>query len=191
MEGARVIEILPNFHPILVHFTIALFSLATVLLFILTLAGRRLPEKLRQQWEAVAYWNLWLGATATIFTVLAGFYAFNTVDHDAPSHAAMSDHRNWAIGFLILALVLAGWSLIRTRAGRPLGAAFIVVLLAGQSVLVSTGWHGGELVYRHGLGVLSLPAVETGHVHDEGEEHGHSDTNAPDKHSHDHDDHDH
>lgn len=33
----------------------------------------------------------------TIGTVLAGWYAYNTVPHTALSHAAMTDHRNWAL----------------------------------------------------------------------------------------------
>lgn len=157
-----MIEILPNFHPVLVHFTVALFSVATALFALLALVGQRLPESLCQQLSTVARWNLWFGAVASILTVLAGFHAYNTVAHDAPSHAAMTDHRNWAMGTLILFLLLAVWSIICARAARPLGTAFIVVLLVAQLVLLSTGWRGGELVYRYGLGVLSLPATEAG-----------------------------
>lgn len=184
MERSFVIEILPNFHPILVHFTIALFSTATALFLILALAGKHLPEKLREQWSIVARWNLWLGAAATIFTVLAGFYAFNTVAHDAPSHAAMSVHRNWAIASLILILSLAGWSIVQIRAGRSLGTFFVAALLVGQLVVLSTGWHGGELVYRYGLGVLSLPAAEAGdegHGHGDDGSHGHAPTTEEDQ----------
>jgi len=164
-----VIEILPNFHPVLVHFTVALFSIATLFFLALALVGKYLPEKLQEQWSIVARWNLWLGAAASIFTVLAGFYAFNTVAHDAPSHAAMSDHRNWAIATLILFVSLAAWSIKQTHNGRPHGHAFIGALLVAQLVLLSTGWRGGELVYRYGLGVLSLPTAES---------HGHKTGNA-------------
>ena len=170
-----MIEILPNFHPVLVHFTVALFSVATALFVLLALVGERLPENLRQQLSTVARWNLWFGAAASILTVLAGFHAYNTVAHDAPSHAAMTDHRNWAMGTIILFLLLAVCSIIRTRAARPFGAAFIVVLLVAQLVLLSTAWRGGELVYRYGLGVLSLPAVEVGEDgHEGGDDHGHA-----------------
>ena len=130
--------------------------------------------------------------------MLAGFYAYNTVAHDGPSHAAMTDHRNWAIATIVLFLCLAVWSIIRVRAERPLGTLFVVALVATQLVLLSTAWRGGELVYRHGLGVLSLPVVETmehghgpadehlleaahaapnavGHAQDKDSEHSHSD----------------
>ena len=80
------IEIIPNWHPILVHFTVALLSISGLLY----LAGRALKNA---NLLLVARWNLWIGAIITIGTVLAGFYAYNTVAHDAPSHAAMTDHK--------------------------------------------------------------------------------------------------
>ena len=46
---------------------------------------------------------------------------------------------------------------------------FVLFLLA-QSIAV-TGWLGGEVVYRHGIGVLSLPSseiLEHGHHHEHG-----------------------
>ena len=42
------------------------------------------------------------------------------------------------------------------------------------SVLVSTAWHGGEVVYRYGIGVMSLPNVEEG-----ADGHNHSHNTAP------------
>lgn len=174
-----MIEILPNFHPILVHFTVALFSVSTVLFVVLELAGRRLPEYLQLQWTTVARWNLWLGAGASIFTVLAGIHAFNSVEHDAASHAAMADHRNWATATFILFMLLAGWNALRTRAGRSHGKTFVPLLLAAQLMLLSTAWRGGELVYRYGLGVLSLPQAEDAahdRRHQESGDHSHSTT---------------
>ncbi len=169
-----MIEILPNFHPTLVHFTVALFSISTLLFVTLALLGKHLPENLNEQLRAAAYWNLWLSIPASIFTVLAGFYAYNTVAHDVPSHAAMTEHRNWAIAAFILLLLAAGWSILRVLNHRPLGHFFVGFLLVTQAVLFSTAWHGGELVYRYGLGVLSLPQAEVGGDGD-GHEHTHGD----------------
>jgi len=39
---------------------------------------------------------------------------------------------------------------------------FVGALLLPVTLLVITAWHGGELVYRYGLGVQSLP--KTDHV---------------------------
>ncbi|PJF38377.1 MAG: hypothetical protein CUN55_17455, partial [Phototrophicales bacterium] len=35
----------------------------------------------------VARWNLWIGSILTIGTVIAGFDTYNSVGHDAASHA--------------------------------------------------------------------------------------------------------
>ena len=54
-----------------------------------------------------------------------------------------------------------------------------LALSAAALLLGATGWHGGELVYRYGLGVLSLPAAEGeghDHVHADGEMHEHEST---------------
>lgn len=158
-----MIEIIPNWHPIFVHFTVALFSMS-VLFFVL---GRILStHKWRDQWLTVAHWNLWMGAAISLLTATAGWFAFNSVDHDTPSHEAMIEHRNLALATLAMFLPIAMWSLARYRAGKPVQAAFLVALLAAQGLLLATAWHGAELVYRHGLGVMSLPKKESGgHAH--------------------------
>ncbi len=154
-----MIEIIPNWHPILVHFTVGLLSLS-VLLHVL--ARLPLPPTLRGEWRIVADWLLWLGALSALATAVTGWLAYNSVEHDAVSHAAMTTHRNWALPTVGLFVVLALWSAWR-HVARPgslaplINAAFLAVLVAGGVLLGSTAWHGGELVYRHGLGVMSLP----------------------------------
>lgn len=158
-----MIEIIPNWHPIFVHFTVALLSIATVF-FLLARFG--VPERLRGQWRTVAYWNLWAGVAISVLTVIAGWDAFNTVKHDDPSHEAMIEHRNWAIVTFLYFGVVATWAWRIARADKPVPAAFLAAMVVGAGLVTSTAWHGGELVYRHGLGVMSLPKAEgAGHAH--------------------------
>lgn len=99
------IEIIPNYHPIFVHFTIGLLSVSALLY----LVGSILKK---QNLFIAARWNLWIGAVLTIGTVIAGFDAYNSVAHDAASHAAMTDHKNWALptaGIFLALAVWAGW----------------------------------------------------------------------------------
>ena len=51
-------EIIPNWHPLLVHFTVALLSVAVVLHLLVLLA---LPQRLQGEWRIVARWSLWIG----------------------------------------------------------------------------------------------------------------------------------
>ena len=61
-------EIIPNWHPIFVHFTVALLSISSLLY----LAGFLLKKP---HFLIIARWNLWIGGAITVAIVLAGFYA--------------------------------------------------------------------------------------------------------------------
>ena len=182
-----MVEILPNWHPILVHFTVALLTLACLLhIAVLLVNGTQLKTEL----ALVAQWNLWIGALITIVTVGAGWYAYNTVNHDNPSHLMMIQHRNIAMVTFAIFLALSSWSFIRYRKGVAISGLLTFLLILATGSLATTAWYGGEIVYRHGLGVMSLPSADKhhhadGHDHDHsGDEHAHS--GDDDGHDHDH-----
>ncbi len=156
-------EIIPNWHPFLVHFTVALtLTAAGLYLAAFLLRGRAVATDL----TLVARWNLWLAAASVIPTFAAGLQAYYTVAHDAPSHAAMTVHLKWAVATLVL-LILAASLAWRDRI-RPVGfgAALGVTVVLASGALAVTGYLGAENVYRHGLGVMSLPAAGDGDGHD-------------------------
>lgn len=168
------IEIIPNWHPIFVHFTVALYTIA-VAFFILAWLFTRV--KISTEFLITARWCLWAGAVFGIVTVIFGFIAFNTVAHDDPAHRVMIDHRNWALATLLGVAIMAVWSWVTRRRHRP-SILFLLGLIIVFVLLTTTAWHGGELVYRHGLGVMSLPQPaahqQGGHDHDHGNSHEHS-----------------
>ena len=166
-----MIEIIPNWHPIFVHFTVALLSIAGILFIVGILAG---GWQHRETAILVAKWNFWLGAIFTLLTITAGWNAYNTVAHDTASHLTMTTHRNWALTTFSVVLVLAIWLwLVEKRAGLKIGVMFLVPVVVLLGLLGVTAWYGGEAVYRHGLGVMSLPSsTGEGHAHDHGDGHG-------------------
>lgn len=153
------IEIIPNLHPIFVHFTVALLSISALFFF----AGLILKNT---TFLIVARWNLWVGGTITILTILAGFYAYGTVAHDELSHAAMTDHKNWALVTAFMFAVLTGWSLAKHRGAKTVSSGFVVLILLASGLLGVTGFKGGEVVYRHGTGVMRLPVISGDGGHD-------------------------
>jgi len=172
-----MIEIIPNWHPIFVHFTIGLLGTA-VLFFLLSIL---LPasDGLKTNWQIVARWCLWTGMAVTLLTVVAGYFAYNTVAHDSVSHAAMTEHRNWAFATVGAFTVVTFWSFWLHHKKQVPGLIFLVVAIVSGGLLASTGWHGGEVVYRYGLGVMSLPQIDTesiegGHAHEYPEVSGHN-----------------
>lgn len=195
-----MIEILPNWHPLFVHFSIALLTVSVVLFVLSKLITN---WRMEDQLLATAYWNLWIAAAISVGTVIAGWFAFNSVDHDTPSHVVMLEHRTWAFATFGAMIVMAIWAALQYRAQKAPSWLFLISLLVAQTLILGTAWHGGELVYRHGLGVKRLPdpdehkhaAGVAPHAHDAGvaadHPHGkavdgvsHHDEMAVDEHSH-------
>ncbi|MDH5573601.1 MAG: hypothetical protein OEY89_17685, partial [Gammaproteobacteria bacterium] len=71
-----MIDILPNWHPIFVHFTVALLSVSIGVYFASCFMKK---SELKNEWLIVARWSLWFGTGITVLTVLSGLYAYNTV----------------------------------------------------------------------------------------------------------------
>ena len=156
-------EIIPNWHPIFVHFTVALIPTSALCYLVgFHISHRKIGKELL----LVARWCLWLGAIAAIATLSAGFIAYYTVDHDSISHLAMTEHRNWAIITFIMIICLTLWSVRAYFKKQPIRMTFILSMLLTASLLMTTAWFGAEVVYRYGIGVKSLPQLnEQGHDH--------------------------
>ncbi len=196
-----MIEIIPNWHPLLVHFTVGLLS--TSVLFYLAGAFLSKKNSWKRQWLNMANWSLWSGCLFAIATAIAGWLAYNSVAHDTASHAAMTLHRNWALPTATTFLLLGIWAIILAKKNRQPGFMFLTFSTIAAGLLMVTGWLGGEAVYRYGLGVKSLPVVELGadghnHSHEimqnEEGENAHQHTTGEidqylkkDEHQHDHD----
>ncbi len=170
-----MIEIIPNWHPLLVHFTVGLLS--TSVLFYLASATLSLRNSWKQQWLNMANWSLWSGCLFAIGTAYAGWLAYNSVAHDSTSHAAMTLHRNWALPTASIFLLLGLWAIVIAKKDRRPGFLFLTFSTIAAGLLMVTGWLGAEAVYRYGLGVKSLPVVTEGadgHNHSHGADHNES-----------------
>lgn len=175
----------PNLHPIFVHFTVALFSTSFILYMLVYLAKFQniTYARVLNELEVTARWCLWIAALITVFTALAGLYAFNTVRHDTASHIAMTNHRNWAIPTATAMILMSVWVLWAYYRNLKLKTLFIIGILLTQGLLLSTAWRGGELVFRYGLGVQSLPQSEiAGHQHQQGKTEEANKENIPHSH---------
>jgi uncharacterized membrane protein len=142
-------------HPIFVHFSIALLTVATGFYLLAWIFGR---AAFRRQWLTVAEWNLWVGFGFVVFTLLFGWLAFNTVSHDSDAvHELMETHALLALitsgGFGMLTL----WSIWHRKTKVYPSRLFVGLMSVCLGFLTVTGWRGGDLVYRHGLAVSSPP----------------------------------
>ncbi|MDD2700653.1 MAG: DUF2231 domain-containing protein [Sideroxydans sp.] len=171
-----MIEVIPNWHPLFVHFPIALISLSAFFHVVAILL--RNQSRCAAYLAVLAHTSLWLGALSSLPTALLGWLAFNSVEHDEAGHAAMLAHRVWALATVLAVVVLAGWDAWRHKVDATPGWLFTSAVILAWALVASTAWHGAELVYRHGLGVISLPA----HVANDAHEHGHMHEASPHPH---------
>ncbi len=141
-------------HPVFVHFTIGLTSIAIISYYL----GMILPN---QRWKAdlsiCSTWMFLFSAIITLVTLTTGYLQYISVAHDSESHLAMVSHRYWAIATSILLFAITIWSIIRYKKGVSSGILYPIALLGLISVLVTTAYKGGDLVYNFGLGVKSTP----------------------------------
>ncbi len=102
----------------------------------------------------VANWSLWLCAGFTIFTIIAGFYAYFA------QGISKTGHPTWGMASFVVIALLALWA-FNDRENNKKPLPFLLVMLIGFLMLVKTAYWGGEWVYKFGYGVQSakLPAV--------------------------------
>lgn len=155
---------LPNIHPFMVHFPVALFTTAFVCDVVLLLG-------LRQGWfDRAAVLLYGVAAVASAGAAISGKLAANELAASIGEvggesggqsvNAAVALHGDWAFFAVVVMFIVAGLRLEATWRDRfePGATAHRARLLAfaaamlGQWVLVQTAGRGGELVYRYGVG---------------------------------------
>lgn len=143
-----------NFHPLFVHFPVALLCFAVVAA-LFAQATRRPGAPL------VARVLLYAGTLSAIAAAVTGFVAAQTVTPVAGAKPVIDEHQTYAYILLAIACLLSAWSLVswRRRAVPPAPAAlWIVGQVALLVALVLTAKEGGELVHELGVGTkLTAP----------------------------------
>lgn len=157
---------LPNLHPAVVHFPIALLPLAW-LLDLVSVVRRNSPF-----WDRSATLLYALGAAGAALAVRAGEQAADTlvgvpavVQPDIGRHSDSAHLALYLFAALAVARIVLWWR--DRQAERLTRVAFRAGLLAtgiyGLITLALAADQGGALVYRHGLGVTgpAVPAAPT------------------------------
>jgi uncharacterized membrane protein len=156
MDVALSFTALPNLHPALVHFPVAL--LMTALGFdAMCLVVRRQPWL---DWAATSLYAL--GTLASIATYLSGRQAANSIPGlRGQVEIAVWDHGDSALLMVAAFVLVTGVRLTVSWRERTAGRVRITALrivglaaaLAAQGLLFWTADQGGALVYRHGVAV--------------------------------------
>jgi len=153
---------LAPFHPVIVHFAIAL-AVAGVLLRWLWLSGR-------VGWASPAAAALLLTSAVVVFAAArSGVDAHGPVERVPGSAQAVSEHEEWGNrtyrAFVVVGLLeLLALALRSRRFAKPVLVASALVGLGGLFILYKAGERGGELVYSYAGGI----GIRTGAPEDVG-----------------------
>ena len=141
---------MPNLHPIMVHFPIALLTAALVL----DLAGLAFQNShaMKSGW-----WIFLSGAIGLAATVTTGLLARSAEQIPESARSVLETHQELAFISAVVFSMLLLWrigtkTVISTR--RP--AVFLSLYTAGVLLVWLGALQGGELVYRYGVGVRAL-----------------------------------
>jgi uncharacterized membrane protein len=134
-------------HPILIVFPLGLFAMAVVFDIIQLVTAN-------PNFSLAAYYMIGAGIVMGLLAAVFGLIDWMGI---APESRARSVGRLHGLGNVVVVLLFAiSWWLRRPSPSAPTGgaltASYIGVLLG-----LFTGWLGGELVFRHGVGVEGPP----------------------------------
>jgi uncharacterized membrane protein len=140
----------PNIHPVLVHFPIALLSVAAGLDVVAWVCWRNRPLR------RVSTLLYAIGTGTALAAYFTGRAASETIWLPGMAHAVVKEHWDWAfrtVWFFGIATAVRLVLLRRRDPSPAIVAALALAGLVGVGLLLETGDRGGRLVYRHRVGV--------------------------------------
>jgi uncharacterized membrane protein len=130
-------------HPILVAFPIGLLATSVVFDVVYLFSGNRMVE-------AVAYWMMVSGIIGGLVAAPFGYIDWKAIpDNTRAKHIGLLHGAGNAV---VLLLFIGSW-LLRRQAPENPGAWAHLLSFLGVALVLVTGWLGGELVDRLGVGV--------------------------------------
>jgi uncharacterized membrane protein len=142
--------IVPGWHPLVVHFPLALIMSGAVAL---TLTRWVKAERAAAALATWGTWNFCLGAVLVYAALGTGLAAAIGLHVDAAARVAIGRHVKAAVVATLLVTLSAVWRGAGTApASRP-SNVFLVLLWAATLSIAVTGYRGGQNVFVHGIGL--------------------------------------
>jgi uncharacterized membrane protein len=145
MAGARIAG--HPIHPILIVFPLGLFAMAVIFDIIALVTGN--PNL-----SVAAYYMIGAGIIAGLLAAVFGLIDWTGIN---PGERARTIGAWHGLGNVVVVVLFAiSWWLRKSNPTAPTGGALTASYIGVLLGLV-TGWLGGELVFRHGVGVEAPP----------------------------------
>ena len=132
-------------HPFLAHFPMGLLMISSLW----DLLGLWQGESM---WWNFAFWSITVGLIFAVLAVFAGIMDYVKIPQGGPAEQTAMRHM---MIMIVAVLLYTGSFMVRYREVVVTGNMLVIAValsVAGLIVLLVGGWHGGELVYRHGVG---------------------------------------
>lgn len=150
-------------HPMLIPFPLGLLPASVLFDIVYLLTGNG-------KWSEIAFWMIGVGVAGGLAAAVFGAIDLERVPDGTQAKAVGIVHALCAGGLMVLFAV--SW-LLRLGVTEGLGTVPIILSLLGVGLAGLTGWFGGELVDRLGVGVsqgahLNAPSSLSGRPASEG-----------------------
>jgi len=140
----------PGIHPLIIHFPIALLSLAVGLTALAVIYSR--------EWITNSTLSLYvLGTLGALVSFISGRSAADSIGLNLKAEVAIGTHSNWAlytlIYFGVFTCIYYGVMFILKKESILFKIILAVLAVGGFLLLGQTAEYGGRLVFEYGLGV--------------------------------------
>ena len=132
-------------HPMLIPFPVAFLCMVPVTDVVYAVTGETF-------WTSVSYYLLWAGLVGAGVAGLVGLVDFLSIER------ARTLRAGWTHVLLNLVIIALGTANLIMRWGDTLEQVLpsgLILSIVGALLLVVSGWYGGELAYRHKIGVIA------------------------------------
>ena len=147
-------------HPLSVHFPIALLLFATII----SAVSLFLKKETRNTWQFAGSLLLFTGSLAAWLAIYTGGIADGAVARTICDPTILKDHENasYTVAYLFSAAALTNLTLIFLTVPEKLAGfmkyGMVLIMLTGSGYLVYTAHIGATLVYQQGAGVYKPSA---------------------------------
>jgi uncharacterized membrane protein len=139
---------MPNLHPFVVHFPVALLSVA----FLVEVAAAITRQ---EEFSRFGWWLQIVGTLMIFFTVGSGLLAEKQATFPMGSAGLFESHEQIAFVCTALFTGLLLWR-VGNRGEIPSKPRwlYLALMLVAVGAMLMGAWLGGEMVYRYGVGVI-------------------------------------
>ncbi|MCF6361252.1 MAG: hypothetical protein L3J29_10890 [Cyclobacteriaceae bacterium] len=140
----------PGIHPLIIHFPVALLSLAVVLTVLALFYYR--------EWITKATLGLYtVGTLSALASYISGRSAADSIGLNLKAEVAIGTHSDWGlytlVYFGIFTVIYYGVVFMLKKESIVFKLTLAALALLGFFILGQTAEHGGRLVFEYGLGV--------------------------------------